>query len=308
MKYVKVFLAMLALLVPAIADAQWTHEPAGSTVLLDCPLTTISGCARVVDQYGNLNSQSVTNAADPVSPPGGIYVSLPYSGPCGNSSTIGTYLACANGGGTMSWFHTTQLRELYVGIIAKTNEQEGCNIVGTSKDWFIMSYNNTGGAPIANGFFGSSNCGSTKTHIFGPNTGGVDNSHACAGGGLRCDPNRSAGTYQANTMVKHQYCLRAATSSTSRDGVVAWSLNDVWAGVYTNLNYAGGNLNEVQWNKTLDGYGNGQGFTGELRQEMYHPRVSAVPSGGCASIAGGTPPADTTPPGRATGLTITQLN
>jgi hypothetical protein len=328
----KILILLMLLCVPGVTHAQsvWTHQPAGSTVLLDCPMSSISGCARLVDQYGNLNSQTVINLADPVSPPNGIRMFLPYTGPCGDETTIGTYLPCANGGGTAYWFHTTQMREIYVGIIARSNVQEGCNIIGSSKDWFVMSYNAALGAPIMNGVFMSRGCGQTKTHVFAHNTGIVqgtnvqlDNSHACADPyGATCYPNVGPGTYQADQIVKFQYCLKAGSGLTNRDAIVAWSINDVWAGVYQNLNYGVNNLNELQWNKTLDGYGNGQGFTGELQQEIYHIRIAMPPNGGCAGMIAGqgggttppsptppppspTPPPATTNPGTVSDLTVT---
>ena len=322
----KTLLLLLLLVIPSLAHAQsvWTHQPAGSTVLVDCPMSSIVGCAGLVDQYGNLNSQTVTNLADPVSPPSGIRMFLPYTGPCGDETTIGTYLPCANGGGTAYWFHTTQMREIYVGIIARSNVQEGCNIIGSSKDWFVMSYNAALGAPIMNGVFMSRGCGQTKTHVFAHNTGIVqgtnvqlDNSHACADPyGATCYPNVGPGTYQADQIVKFQYCLKAGSGLTNRDAIVAWSVNDVWAGVYQNLNYGVNNLNELQWNKTLDGYGNGQGFTGELQQEIYHIRIAMPPNGGCAGMivgqGGGTtppppPPSPTPPPTSGTPGTVSDL-
>lgn len=302
-------LLLLTSLIPAPAAAQWTHMPAGSTILLDCPMTSITGCPRLVDQYGNLNTQQVSDAADPASPPYGIRLFLPYTGPCGGN--VAEYYACANGGGVAYWVAQQPLKELYIGFYFKANIQNGCNLPRTSKDFFAMTYNAQFGAPVMNGYFGTSGCGATKTTFFGHNTGGLNNSHACAlDSGLRCNPNRSAGTYQADQMTLYQVCLRAGSGLTARDAIVAWSLDSVWAGVYTNLNYGVNNVNEWQWNKTLDGYGNGQGFTGTLDYRIYHLRIAAPPNGGCAAMLASTgggsspPPPPPLPPNRPTNLRV----
>lgn len=318
MKYLRL-LALLVLSAPSVASAQWTNEPPGSVPVADCAFSDSSFCnaqkgGLVFDRWFDYYNSAVfeTDSGDTISPPGTINAILPNSGSlCSNGG--GSPLACANGGMHFGYITSAPSREIFVGTNIWINPGYGCSLVGSSKWMFVRDLDNPAGFTPTNGVFLIRGCGATKQIIFSHNAGNHDNSHTCATDlGLTCFPNVGPGTITEGQWAKVEVCMRGSSSLTSRDGIVKWWVNGVLAGSYTNFNYGNGNINEVIYQQTWDGYGNGQGFSQTIRQRFGHLHISYPPNGGCASGQGGggttPPPIDTTPPGRATGLTITQLN
>lgn len=313
--YVRLLLLLLAFWgAPTVAQAQWAHEPAGSTTRPDCqfPLSTCSGW------YDGYSTPYATDTGDPASPPTVADFALPYVGPC--PANVGVYQSCANGGGQFGYIHNTATREMFVGQWFKISAGYGCSAVGSSKVFFIRSFDNTFGGPRINGVFLISGCGSSKTWIFSHNTGdqtgypALHNEHACPEdpfNGLTCRQNISSTSFQAGQWVKVEACVRASTSMTSRDGIVRLWINDVEVMRYNNLNYGQGVVNQYDATPTWDGYGNGQGFTTTIHQYFGHVHTSFPPSGGCASVGTGTAPnpdSPAGPPAAPTGVNATKVS
>lgn len=315
MKYVKAVLVFLALIIPSLVHA--TLEPAGSVQIARCDMSTTAICNAVKNtvapgRWYDLYSSAVigSDGSEPISPPGFLDSAMYYSGPCNNGG--GSPLGCANGGTQVGYIDNKADRELYARFSFKINSSYGCSLVGKSKVFFMRSFDFPFGFERSNGVFLIEGCGTTKSMMFSHNSGNLDNSHTCSLDlGLACFPNVGSAAIPAGQWVTVEACIRASSSLTSRDGVLWWAINGVMSGRYTNFNYGSGNINEWVQNETWDGYGNGQGFTTDVHQMFGDVYVSVPPNGGCASVAGGggtTPPGDTTPPGRASGLVITQLN
>ena len=315
MKRLILLAGLLFLLIPSVSSAQWTNEPAGSTPVTECSFP-LSSCAGWYDGY---STPYASDATEPQSPPTVADFVLNYVGPC--PANIGTYQACANGGGQFGYLRNSQQREMYVGQWMKLSDGYGCSAVGSSKTFFMRAFDNTFGGPRINGVFFITGCGSSKTWVFSHNTGdqpgypALHNEHACPEdpfNGLICRQNMSSNSFSTGQWVKVEACVRASTTMTSRDAVVRLWVNGVEVMRYTNLNYGQGLMNQYDATPTWDGYGNGQGFTTTVHQYYGHVRISLPPNGGCtASLGGGgvvTPPTDTTPPGQVTSVTVTQLN
>ena len=308
----------LVLCVPlgASAHSYYTNEPAGSTQITACTFNTSDFCNAVLStvapgRWYNLYPSSETalgsDASEPRSPNGFLDFIHTYTDACNNGGA--TPLNCAVGGGQVGYIDNKVVRELFGGFTFKINNGYGCNLPGSSKVVLPRALDNRLGFMQTNGVFNIRGCGPTKQFVWSHNSGNNDNSHICATAvGLRCDPNVGSGNVPEGVWVKIEFCIRSSTTNTSRDGVVKWWINGAPAGSYLTINYGNGNVNEVAFNQTFDGYGNGQGFTMTVHQQIGDAYLSSSPNGGCASGSGSGGGGDTTPPSKATGVVVTQLN
>ena len=210
----------------------WTNEPAGANVVLDCPFNSVQGCG-ILDAYSS--SQITSDSSAPISPGSAVKSTL-YAG---NSS----------GGMQLNYVTSQAYREMYVGLMWRTNSQFQGRQVG-NKTFFVRGPQNNNvflfnNAALNNG---------TGLMIFSHNSANLDNSHACALDiGLACYPNVGPGVLNVGVWTKLEAYIKASTTNTSRDGIVRWWVNGVPAGNYTNMNVASLGLNEWVWSETWDG-------------------------------------------------------
>ena len=250
----------------AQAAGVWTNEPAGANVVLDCPFNSVQGCG-ILDAYAS--SQTTSDSSAPISP-GNVVKSTIYAG---NSS----------GGMQLNYVTPQVYREMYVGLMWRTNPQFEGRPVG-NKLFFVRG-------PGSNGLinmYGPVN--GPWAAFFGHNTASLDNSHVCqADLGLICPPNVGSGSLKAGQWTKLEIYIKASTTNTSRDGIVRWWVNGVPAGNYITMNYAGSGLNEWAWSETWDGLVNPPP-TVEWNHFIDHLHVS-VPNGGGSTDQPPGPPA-----------------
>lgn len=284
--HTRLLLTLLLCLLPTLAHAQWTNEPAGSSQVLDCPFAGPPSSCGILDVYGS--SQVGTDATGLVSAPSALVSTLPAF-----SYTGGMQLEWVTpGGGALK-------REMFVGMSLRTNAGFQGRTVG-NKMFFMKG-------PDSNGVFLFNNqslTGGTGRVIFAHNTGiinGVqlDNSHACADQyGATCYPNVGSGTMSVGTPTKIEAYIKCSTTTTSRDGIVRWWVNGVPAGNYTNLNYCAAGMNIWAWTETWDGSTCCTFATVAWQWFVDHLHVS---------LQSGAPSIDTPagPPGTVTGMTAT---
>lgn len=215
------------------AAGVWTNEPAGASVVLDCPFNGAPSSCGILDVYSSTVQDS--DGSGPVSP-SGVMRSTIYAG---NSA----------GGSQLNWVAPQVSNEMYVGMLWRTNPQFQGRQVG-NKMFFVRG-------PSVNGvymFNGGALVGGQGRMIFSHNTASLDNSQACANEqGFTCFPNAGPGTLTVGVWTKLEAYVKKSTTSTSRDGIVRWWVNGVLAGNYTNMNYAPNGLNEWVWSETWDG-------------------------------------------------------
>lgn len=274
---------VLACLAPSGAFAQWSNEPAGSSVMVDCAMVSVAACG-MVDVYGVLTYGS--DASDPVSPSSVAF------------STLGG--GQLNGGSQVEYGFPIS-NEMFVGIVFKINSQYQGFICCANKTFFMRG-------PNTNGFFNielSSPTAPTWNIAFGHNTGGgLDNSHVCAGelGLLGCFANVDGSKFPKDTFVKFEVYMKKSTTATSRDGVLKWWANGSLRGSYTTLNYPNG-FNSFVWTET---YG---GMTDTVpNPRIYtigHIRISAPNCGSACGGGGGG--SDTSPPSQVTGVATSAI-
>jgi hypothetical protein len=222
---------------PSYGAGVWTNEPAGATVVLDCPFSGKPSACGILDAYSSSIQDSDGTA--PVSA-AGVAKSTIYAG--------NNY-----GGMQLNWVAPQVSNEMYVGMMWRTNPQFYGRTVA-NKMFFIRG-------PQVNGFWGMNGCpgqGSPTCYLmFGHNTATLNNSQACSADlGLICNPNVGPGTITLGTWTKLEAYVKKSTTATSQDGIVRWWINGVMAGNYTNMNYAPNGLNEWVWSETWDGYVN----------------------------------------------------
>ncbi|MCS6288450.1 MAG: hypothetical protein H8K10_05660 [Nitrospira sp.] len=212
------------------AAGVWTNEPAGASVVLDCPFNSVSGCG-ILDVYSSAELTSDSNA--PISPSGVVKSTL-YAG---NSA-----------GGMQLNYVTPQVHnEMYVGLMWRTNPQF-LGRPANNKTFFVRGPQNNGV------FYMVGTPGGPFRLVFSHNSGALDNSHTCGADlGLGCEPNVGSGAVPTGVWTKLEAYFKKSTTATSRDGIVRWWINGVPAGNYTNMNYAQNGLNEWVWSETWDG-------------------------------------------------------
>jgi len=238
MVLIRILLCSFTLLcIPHHGYAQWTNEPAGSSVKLDCSFSSTPAACGILDAYAS--SIPSSDATAPISPSGVI------------KSTI--FAGNSSGGMQLNYYLPQGNREMYMGIMWRTNP-EFQGRPNSNKLFFLRG-------PQANGvwiFGNSALVNGSAPLIFGHNTGGglLDNSHACSADlGLACFPNAGPGLLTRGVWTKIEAYVKSSTTNTSRDGIVRWWINGVLAGSYTNLNYGGtAGINEWAWSETWDGF------------------------------------------------------
>lgn len=312
--YVRLFLMFWCLSwSTAHAAGIWGFEPAGAQRVVDCGIlaTLCPGqytAGSMFDVYNNLPPLNIDDAAVTVSPPKVMRYTL-------NNST-------ANGGGEWLWYDSQATTELYVGLSFRIAPTYDCSSVGKSKLIFERTFNARFGGNQTNGVLLFGGCGDVKTFEWSHNTGGaapMNNQHIpeCAtadGIGNLCRSNVGPGQFNRNAVsVKLEHCIKASTTSTSRDGVVTWQVDGQQAGRYLNVNYGGPVVNEIDINPTWDGAipGNGSGFSRLTWQQFDHIVISRVPPGGCASVVTGiapNPDSPAGPPAAPTGVNATKVS
>lgn len=212
----------------------WSNEPTGFKNLLDCPMNNLSDCG-IKDIYNS--SQLVSDSTAPISSSSVL------------KSTL--YPGKATGGSQLNYFHPKNAREVFVGLMWRTNaEWQGRNVC--NKMFFVRG-------PNSNGVFCFGNyapVNGANPLVFFTNDGVVDNSHTCSLDlGLVCFPNITAGIMHVGQWTKIETYIKASTTNTSRDGIVRWWINGQLAGNYTNINYGSKGFDEWVWTETWDGCG-----------------------------------------------------
>lgn len=271
-------------------EARATLEPAGSQNVLGCRFDT-HNCAGQYTQgtFVDVNA-SVYNAPAPIISDG----SAPLSPP--NVVDSAMYLPSTTGGVWLEWYNNAGTREIYIRARIKIGANYSCSMAGSTKLMFLRAYENLAGGTGTNGLLTFAGCDDVRTLRWQHNTGGLNNGHICGGDsfGAICQPNVGPGTFVRGQWFDLEFCTRASTTTTSRDGVVWWAVNGVMAGRYTTVNYGTMVANEWAMNQAWDGIN--QGFTTDSHIYVDHLTISLPPSGGCLSVAGGGSPAPPPPP------------
>lgn len=289
-----------------LAVAQMAIEPAGSTRVMDCDMTSTTCSGQVFrgtyyDSYNMPRGSATPNPNAGGSPPVYADAFLPYTGACNVGAS--TFASCAVGGGQLGWYDNQNHRALYIGAWIRF-DVVGANIPGLTK--FFFARNQNGPFVLTNGYFGfAGRSSTTRTVYFDINTGGHDNTHAC--GGPTCYPNVGNGNIQIGQWFWFEAIVESSTSTTARNGCARWAINGVEVGRYTNLNYGSGSTTQWDWTPTWDGYGNGQGFSGDVHEKVDRVVISVPPDGSCATGSGGgapPPPPPPLPPNKPTNLRV----
>lgn len=229
------------------AAGVWTNEPAGASVLLDCPFS--GNVCQMFNVYGNQPFASDSSA--PVSPTGILDEVLEAGAGEGGGQFI--YELQAALGKTA--------REVYVGTLWKTNPEFEGNLGGiANKLLFISGAGN-------NNFLNWLGPRDSPKQLLWANQSVQNNCHVSGwAGGCGADGyNADSGVFLANGSSNGSVSAgtgwhlieiyqKASTTGTSRDGIIKWWLDRQLVGSYTNVNLSPGGFTNVQYNHTWDGY------------------------------------------------------
>ncbi len=256
------------------AAGVWTNEPAGASVVLDCPFSGPSSSCGILDVYSS--SITTQDASAPVSASGVLQSRM---------AALEIY-----GGMQIGITFPQTSREMFVGLMWRTNSAFSGRSAN-DKMFFVRG-------PVTNGYFGMKSCSGCPQRQFGwsHNASNLDNTHTCGDSGLWCYPNVGTPAITIGQWTKIEVYMKSSTTLTSRDGVLRWWINGVLAGNYTNINHAPSGLNDWTWTETWDGCGGNAGCDlGRLNSTEWshfidHLHIS-IPGGGNSTDQPPGPPA-----------------
>lgn len=306
-----IFFMFFLLSVPSLSLAALSNLPAGSNVLLDCAFTSITCLGAVQNNYNA--GQIMTDLSAPDSPPS-IY----------RYSRCAT---CVQGGTQLDYFYSNA-SEIYVGLVIRTSP----NFPGftSSSNKITMQGNNINNFTL--GLYGSqggphqlfwndqnggqlNNCHYAQSFVGGGAQANGPTVYGDCPGGLNYFPNVGDGTWTHGVWHYAEWCGKASTSTTSRDGIYKWLLDGRIVGNYPNVNTAQF-YNASYITPAWDGGGTPWGIDAWWDVDRWI--VARLPVGGCAALAGGTsptppppssppPPSPTPPPTSGTPGTVSDL-
>lgn len=242
----------------------WTNEPEGSTVLIDCGFDTPTCGGRLFDPYGTVQwtlSVQQDNTA-PFSPSSVLRSTMDYKQRVG-----GTQLSISS---------QSDLKEIYAGFWWRTNPEFSGNAVGNNKTFFIRGRSHQNGV-----FMWKKPQGTSESRLFWT-TQLPYNLNQCGGADIdQCFANVKDVPLVPGTWYKIETYFKASSCPTCRDGVVRWWINGQLAGNYLNFAY-GPDVSEWVWSETWDGFTNGNGFTSNPSHFIDHLHIS-MPKGGAGT-------------------------
>lgn len=284
------------------AHAQLANKPSDSIAALNCDFSHPTCNGALLDVYNG----SGTLASPPSA--GTITVQSDAGAPWSPTSVMQSrrFANTPAGGAQLEYWGIPQgAKEIYVEMAWKPSDPFEGKVHGNNKMFFVR-----GKQPGTNGVFMYKKPQSTN-----PATSGIiiwttqlaNNLNQCFGAPDLdyCHPNVTTTPIFPGQWYRISARIMASTCPTCRDGRVRWWVNDILNGDYSNFAY-GPSADFWLWAETWDGSGPVNEWVTDANHRLDHLHISYCMTG-CAGSGGGGGP-DTTPPGRATGLTITQLN
>ena len=241
------------------AAGVWTKEPAGASVLLDCPFS--GNVCEMFNVYGNQPFSS--DPSGPVSPSGILDEVLEEN--------------ASQGGGQFIFEIQPALgrtaRAIYMGTYWKTNPEFQGYFTTGNKMLFISGAGNNNflnwyGPPDAPRIVVWSNQSEQNNcHVSGwsGGCGGGSGSGVYGSGGFAANVGDASVSAGSGWHLIEVY-QKASTTDTSRDGIIKWWIDGRPIGSYTNLNLSPGGFTNVQYNHTWDGQPSASCYSAENPQ------------------------------------------
>ena len=248
-----------------------SNEPAGSTVLLDCDMSSRNCNGRLYTAYAGGGVAQLADGA------------VAYY----NQLAINQ----SNANGAQPAYYPTgsaaAMPEMYVSFRWKMNAdfQGGTSIDG-NKLFYMRAFENPAGGAVVNGHFAMTGSQYGPWQLaFRPN---VDQGTRCARlNRSLCAPNANVVSIERDKWYNVEAYIKASTCATCSDAVVRWWVNGKLVGNYTNLDYGANVINEFVFDQTWDGSAEYQCTSRDCSKEWFHyldhlhisaPRCAA---GGC---------------------------
>lgn len=238
-------LILLAVLVPSMVNAQWTNEPAGSSVVVNCDFN--GSLCNLLSVYNNVPISSDPSA--PISPNGVLDEVLAAN-------------AFTGGGQFVYSFQNGPVREVYMGTSWKTNSDFQGNANNVNKLIFIRGQNDANFLSWQ-GLQGYSVARTVQWYMQSTQ---YDNCHIASYFSPGCsNPADGPGTGWFNPNVGSgnvlpgsgyhllEIYMKSSTTGTSRDGILKWWIDGTLVGSFSNANLSPGGFIDFQYNHTWDG-------------------------------------------------------
>ena len=294
------------------AVASMPNQPANANVVLNCHFDNAGNpmCGGLV---GNayVAGSIVSDGSAPESPP-----------------NVYRYFRDANAlsGGTQLDFYHANATEVYVGLAIKTSPifrgldsgsnkivLHGSNISNSvlglygqkgpqgGSGSFQLFWNDQNGGTV-------NNCHLAQNFLGGGTVANGPTVYGDCPGGLNYFPNVGNGAFSLGQWHYIEWCGKASTNYTSRDGIYKWFLDGRIIGNYSNVN-TGSWWNASYITPTWDGQGTVWGA--DAWYDIDRWVIASLPAGTCASLSGNggvtPPPADTIAPTQVTGVSISNV-
>jgi len=289
-------------------NAAMPNLPSTATVLLDCPFNSVGNpmCGGLV--VNSYNAGSIASDSTAPESPNNVYEYFRSGG----STT----------GGTQLDFFYSQSAEIYVGLAIKTSpgfygytsSSNKMTMIGNNLNNFTLGLYGPQGGPHQL-FFNDQNAGQINNCHYASNfVGGGAQANGptvygdCPGGLNYFGNTGQSATWTHGVWHYAEWCGKASTSTTSRDGIYKWFLDGKMVGNYSTTNtaaYWDANYITPAW----DGQGLPWGTDAYWRVDRWV--TARLPAGTCASMTGNgsvtPPPADTIAPTQVTGVSISNI-
>lgn len=275
---------LLVLTLTSVSNAAMPNLPASATILLNCQFNSTTCDGQVANSY---NAGSIIQDSSALESPPNVY----------RHSRCASCLV----GGTQLDFYHAQATEVYVGLLIRTSPTFRGLDSGANK--IVLPGSNISTSVM--GLYGqkgpSGGSGSFQLYWNDQNGGNVNNCHYATNflgggaqangptvygdcpGGLNYFPNVASGAFSLGQWHYIEWCGKASTNFTSRDGIYKWFLDGKLIGNYSTSN-TGSWWNATYITPTWDGQGTPWGA--DAWYDIDRWVVARLVPGSCAGMTG----------------------
>lgn len=232
-------LVLLMCLTPlqALAQVSWPNKPVGATTLTECNWNAL--CSGWTDAFGSIDIQS-DGVSNPIGSPATAARDLLPAG-------------AAEGGSQLDYYLATPTKDIYIGVVLRTNTIFSGNYNNSNKIFLIISDD----TPSVVGAYGSGSGGLLYAYN-NQNFGNLNNCHLArivgdCPGGVWFAPTVFSQYLVRGTYQKIELRLKSSTTDTSRDGWILMWVDGQQVYNITTANTGDAPWRWVSWNHTWGG-------------------------------------------------------
>lgn len=266
----------------------WPNKPVGSTTLTECTWSSL--CPGWQDPYRQLSIQSDGVANTKGSPP------------LANREFLAG--SAAEGGDQLDYYLATPTRDIYIGMVFRSNAGFSGNYNSSNKIFLVISDD----TPSVIGAYGSGDGGLLFAYN-NQNFGNLNNCHLAriigdCPGGIWFSPNVSSQYLVRGAYHKLELRLRSSTTDSSRDGWIMMWVDGAQVYNITTANTGDAPWRWISWNHTWTGLNCTNRDCTRDREWWLDHTIVADATGGAAPPPAPPPPPVPLPPNKPSNLRV----